>query len=557
RYGAGLAGVEVSDLDRSMQEFAKRIGEAVAKGGELERVLSANGVAIRDVNGNVRPTMELLREFANLIKHAGSEQERLYLAQLAFGRAGATMVNALKDGAQAIDTMADAAGEAGAVIEDELIRKAEEVDDEFAALQTRMTTFAKREAVIFIDQLSNIGDELRAFRDNLIGAWEAFDGFWNSITGRDPTSIAMDKLRTRLNAAKVDGDYGEGFSLQDMDFGPAAPKSDRLGSPPRRTIVNVPKDDAGGGGRGARRGGGGGGGGRSPMDEARQRLDAYAAILAGGRQFIAQQEMEQQAIGKTAEEAARLRHAHDMLQQAERAGIALGPQQRAELDALAASMAKIEAATIAAAEAQERAVELQQFLGEEFTSLFGGILSGAMTAEEAVSRLLSSLIDAALQAAFLGKGPFGGMFGGVGILTKLFGFAEGGYTGDGGKYQPAGVVHRGEYVFDKAATSRIGVANLEAIRSGELPGYSGGGFVGSEAGANVARLLHAGNDNSGVPPVMISAPITVNGSAGTPEQNADLARRMRKEMEATMRGVVADEMRRQTRPGNFANSRSR
>jgi len=46
------------------------------------------------------------------------------------------------------------------------------------------------------------------------------------------------------------------------------------------------------------------------------------------------------------------------------------------------------------------------------------------------------------------------------------GFAAGGFTGPGGKYQPAGVVHKGEYVFDQAATNRIGVSNLEALRNG-------------------------------------------------------------------------------------------
>ncbi|EMO7863534.1 phage tail length tape measure family protein [Citrobacter amalonaticus] len=46
------------------------------------------------------------------------------------------------------------------------------------------------------------------------------------------------------------------------------------------------------------------------------------------------------------------------------------------------------------------------------------------------------------------------------------GFAAGGFTGQGGKYQPAGIVHKGEYVFDQAATNRIGVSNLEALRNG-------------------------------------------------------------------------------------------
>jgi tape measure domain-containing protein len=47
------------------------------------------------------------------------------------------------------------------------------------------------------------------------------------------------------------------------------------------------------------------------------------------------------------------------------------------------------------------------------------------------------------------------------------GHADGGYTGDGGKYEPAGIVHRGEYVFDKESVNRIGLSNLESLRSGD------------------------------------------------------------------------------------------
>ncbi|WP_373887569.1 phage tail length tape measure family protein [Citrobacter sedlakii] len=64
------------------------------------------------------------------------------------------------------------------------------------------------------------------------------------------------------------------------------------------------------------------------------------------------------------------------------------------------------------------------------------------------------------------------------------GFAYGGFTGPGGKYQPAGIVHKGEYVFDQAATNRIGVSNLEALRNGgyldatlSKPGFAQGAGV--------------------------------------------------------------------------------
>lgn len=46
------------------------------------------------------------------------------------------------------------------------------------------------------------------------------------------------------------------------------------------------------------------------------------------------------------------------------------------------------------------------------------------------------------------------------------GFKQGGYTGNMGASQVAGVVHGQEYVFDAQSTKRIGVDNLNAMRSG-------------------------------------------------------------------------------------------
>jgi SLT domain-containing protein/murein DD-endopeptidase MepM/ murein hydrolase activator NlpD len=62
------------------------------------------------------------------------------------------------------------------------------------------------------------------------------------------------------------------------------------------------------------------------------------------------------------------------------------------------------------------------------------------------------------------------------------GFYTGGYTGDGGKYQKAGDVHAGEYVFRQEATTKLrktyGLKGLDHInRTGELPGYANGGLV--------------------------------------------------------------------------------
>lgn len=74
---------------------------------------------------------------------------------------------------------------------------------------------------------------------------------------------------------------------------------------------------------------------------------------------------------------------------------------------------------------------------------------------------------------------------GLGAVARIRGFADGGYTGDGGKYEPAGVVHRGEYVLPQEVVRSIGVGNLDSLRSmftRQAPGrqsYATGGLVGA------------------------------------------------------------------------------
>lgn len=64
---------------------------------------------------------------------------------------------------------------------------------------------------------------------------------------------------------------------------------------------------------------------------------------------------------------------------------------------------------------------------------------------------------------------------------SFLGFADGGYTGGGGKYDPAGVVHKGEFVFTKEATQRLGVDNLYRLMDAGKRGYASGGHVGGSA----------------------------------------------------------------------------
>ena len=46
---------------------------------------------------------------------------------------------------------------------------------------------------------------------------------------------------------------------------------------------------------------------------------------------------------------------------------------------------------------------------------------------------------------------------------QLRGYATGGYTGNGGKYEPAGIVHRGEYVVNASTTKDLGLNNSVGV----------------------------------------------------------------------------------------------
>lgn len=73
------------------------------------------------------------------------------------------------------------------------------------------------------------------------------------------------------------------------------------------------------------------------------------------------------------------------------------------------------------------------------------------------------------------------MFSAMKLPVPGMGFAEGGYTGDGGKYDAAGVVHRGEYVMPADVVRRAGIGTMVQIHR-HFRGYAEGGLVGAAPG---------------------------------------------------------------------------
>ena len=217
---------------------------------------------------------------------------------------------------------------------------------------------------------------------------------------------------------------------------------------------------------------------------------------------------------------ARAKAAQELLSAAQKAGTAAGKELkdvqqllRGEFDGLspaarkqAESMLQLATNYGVATEASKRFEEKQEEIKKKAEDalntakdVVSGMIDGFIEGEKAadifansLKKIGKALIDDVLSSIFKvqNAGSGGGILGGI---FSLFGgggqfgiassggiglYASGGYTGPGGKNQPAGIVHKGEVVFSQADVARMGgVAAVEALRRG----YADGGPVGVRA----------------------------------------------------------------------------
>ncbi|NYA15763.1 phage tail tape measure protein [Serratia fonticola] len=109
-------------------------------------------------------------------------------------------------------------------------------------------------------------------------------------------------------------------------------------------------------------------------------------------------------------------------------------------------------------------------------------------------------------------------------IGSWFGFAEGGYTGDGGKHDVAGVVHRGEWVVPQSVVNKPGMLPfLNQLTYGQQ-GYADGGLAGSKPGRRTDGSVQSYGSTAGASQeinLSISIPITVNQNKSSEQQSAN------------------------------------
>lgn len=129
RYAANQFNIEQRTTDMALQRFTRRLGEADQGTGELKATLDQYNISTRDSDNRMRSTTDVLREFADVIANAETEQERLRLGFKAFDSEGAAFVNVLREGSAGLSDLSSQAHAFGQIIEADHLRRLKEVDE--------------------------------------------------------------------------------------------------------------------------------------------------------------------------------------------------------------------------------------------------------------------------------------------------------------------------------------------------------------------------------------------------------------------------------------------
>lgn len=378
QHTAGLADIEFSTLTGNLEQFTRRVADASQGSGELLDLLNANGVALRDQNGQLRSVGDMFDDVADLIDNSASAQDKMNIAVMAFGRGGADMINLLDGGSDALKRSAEEAKKLGLVLEDDLVRAVEEIGDRWSLRMNEMYTDIKWLTMSTIVEIDRFFATVEARATNsTLGAMTG-----KMLAGGVPGDTAP----------KTVGELGKAIGLD--GFGQST------------TVVPPSKS----------------GSGKTDAEREAERIERVSEALA----------FQQAQIGRTARE----REIYNALQ---RAGIDASHEEAPAIMAAAGALYDMELAydrVIDRADAlRDAAGEFLQGFVQDLRDGESGVEALGNAFERLADRLISSGLDMLITNLFGAAGTAGTGTMGT-IIGSLFGFAGGGSVIAGGAGGP-------------------------------------------------------------------------------------------------------------------------
>jgi hypothetical protein len=126
-----MGGTQLAD---NMERFSRRMAEGAAGVGEAAKAYEWAGISLRDNEGRVRSSMDVLMEVADVMAGIESEEMQQRFANALFGRSGSDMINMLQSGREGLEREMAAWQRTGQLVDEEDAEQAERYNDNLEEL---------------------------------------------------------------------------------------------------------------------------------------------------------------------------------------------------------------------------------------------------------------------------------------------------------------------------------------------------------------------------------------------------------------------------------------
>lgn len=150
QYAAQLTGVPVTALNMGLQRFVRRTAEAAMGTGSALKTLQKYHIQVKNTDGSLRSTEDVLNDVADTIQGTADEQEKLRIAFSLFDSEGAAMVNTLRNGSAGLTEMREEIHAIGGVMDKDLIAQSVEATDNMLRFEKSMFGIKNVIATVFV-----------------------------------------------------------------------------------------------------------------------------------------------------------------------------------------------------------------------------------------------------------------------------------------------------------------------------------------------------------------------------------------------------------------------
>jgi hypothetical protein len=187
-YAAKMSDVEVETLGRGMKILAGHMDDVTKGKGEALSLFESIGISVKNTEGKMKSFDQMLGDLADRFKSMPDGVQKVALATDLFGRSGQELIPMLNKGSQGLKEFYAEAEKLGVVLDEKLIKKGAELEDNFKRAEAWWGSF---------------------FKKIVVGAYEGIKALqeYHAVAGME---VSMTK-GVRKKEEKTSGDIGRGL----------------------------------------------------------------------------------------------------------------------------------------------------------------------------------------------------------------------------------------------------------------------------------------------------------------------------------------------------------